>query len=161
MAERERMNTTNRAYQYGTAAPKLVPEKIRTKKSEYMMAARQDLENRVNSKRKTRAGYSLLQTAVIVFSAALILAAATFYILTLSRTEDLKAEIKTAKKTYQTLLSDNAIEARKVENTVDYAAVYEYATVTLGMQQPEKQQIVYYSDRPSEFVMKVGEIPND
>ena len=157
----ENLKNTNPAYQYGTAAPELVPEKILRAKNEYMKSARLDLEKRVDSKRRASRGFSFLQTAAIVFAAALIMASAAFYLVTLSNSESLRAEIKEAKKTYQVMHSANAIEERKAENHIDYAAVYEYATETLHMQQPEKQQIVYYSGKSSEFVMKVGEIPNE
>ncbi len=152
---------TRAAYQTGTAAPALEPQKIRDAKSEYMRNARLEVERRVEAKRRIRPGFSVPQVLVIVFAIAVILVAAWLYLVTVSNERVLKNDIDKLKKQIQVMDTENAIEARKAANEIDYAYVYAFATEDLGMQTPEKQQIIRYERKSSEFVLKAAEIPHE
>lgn len=56
---------------------------------------------------------------------------------------------------------ENALTELSIEENTDYAEIYRYATEDLGMQLPEKQQVVTYGKSSSEYVVKKAEIPNE
>lgn len=148
-------------YNYGTEAPKYEPKKIRASKEEYMKNAELRQEKMVREKTKRGREIGPLQVFVISVCMAVLVFFCAFYFVSLSDVKAVRNEINAARKDIEDYQKENALLSLKIEEKMDYPAVYTYATETLGMRLPEKQQVVTYSSRPIEYVVKSVEIPNE
>ena len=148
-------------YAYGSAAPAYQPETSRRSKQAYMNGARAKVEEKVGAKRAARRALTFSQGLIITVCAALVLAAAVFYVVGLSKNHEIKAGIGSLKSQIQVLEKENALLEQKIEERTDYEAIRVYATQTLGMRLPEKQQVVTYERGASDYVEKKADIPNE
>ena len=148
-------------YQYGTAAPELEPEKIRKAKQEYIKSRDGDVEALVAGKKKARHEFGVLQVVFLSLALAAALVSLVFYIVQLSANHDAATKVESLKKEYQTLVQDNALIENEILKSINYTAIYEYATEELGMALPEKQQVIRYDSERREYVEKAGTIPDE
>ena len=148
-------------YAYGSAAPAYQPETIRRSKQAYVEGARTKVEEKVSAKRAVRHALSFSQGLSITVCAALVLAAAVLYVVGISKNHEVKAGIGSLKAQIQALEKENALLEQKIEERTDYEAIRVYATDTLGMRLPEKQQVITYERGASDYVEKKADIPNE
>ena len=146
---------------YGSLAPAYQPETIRRSKQAYVNGTRTKVEEKVSEKRAAKRALTFSQGLIITVCAALVLAAAVFYVVGLSRNFEVKAGIGSLKSQIQVLEKENALLEQKIEERTDYEAIRVYATETLGMRLPEKQQVVTYQRGASDYVEKKADIPNE
>ncbi|MBP5295499.1 MAG: hypothetical protein J6Y95_07275 [Lachnospiraceae bacterium] len=146
---------------YGSQAPAYQPETIRRSKQAYMDGVRAKVEERVGAKRAARKALTFSQGLIITVCTALVLAAAVFYVVGLSKTHEVKAGISALKSEIQLMEKENALLEQKIEERTDYEAIRVYATETLGMRLPQKQQVVSYERGASDYVEKKADIPNE
>ena len=126
-----------------------------------MEGARAKVEEKVGAKRAAGKALTFGQGLIITVCAALVLAAAVFYVVGLSKNYEVKAGISTLKSEIQVVEKENALLLQKIEEHTDYEAIRVYATETLGMRLPEKQQVVTYERGASDYVEKKADIPNE
>ncbi len=150
---------------YSNAVREIAPQKtekeIRREKREYVRNAQARVEEKVAAKRKEAKGFSFLQVTVLAASVCTALFMSLFYLNQLSENREIRASIGKLESRYQVLREDNGLLENEQNARIDYDAVYAYATETLGMQNPEKQQVVAYEAKASEYVRNSGVIPND
>ncbi|MBR3437504.1 MAG: septum formation initiator family protein [Lachnospiraceae bacterium] len=146
---------------YRSAAPAYQPETIRRSKQAYVDGAREKVEEKVGAKRAARRALTFSQGLIITVCTALVLSAAVFYVVGLSKNHEIKAGIGSLKAQIQVLEKENALLEQKIEERTDYEAIRVYATQTLGMRLPEKQQVVSYERGASDYVEKKADIPNE
>ena len=146
---------------YGNLAPAYQPETIRRSKQAYVEGSRTKVEEKVSAKRAAGKALSFGQGLIITFCAALVLAACVFYVVGLSKTHETKTAIGSLKSRIQSVEKENALLEQKIEERTDYEAIRVYATETLGMRLPEKQQVVTYERGEADYVEKKAEIPNE
>ncbi len=163
MAERDRRRYGYAAYVNGSAAPALPERKEvrRTADPEAVDRTRTDLEVRVLEKRESGRRWAFGHLAVIVLSALSAAALITVYLLQVSNYRTQAAAVSALRKTYQETLQENNLNQNRQEASVDLVKVYAYATEVLGMRLPEKQQVVRYRAAGTEYVSKLGDIPNE
>ena len=157
-------NIYRNMYVNGSAAPELPayePEKIRKAKREYVQSARLQIEERVNEKRRAARYAGVRHALAVTVSLAVIIGLAGLYIVELSAHRKALLSVETLEKEYQTVHDEVILEENRISREIDYNAVYEYAVNELGMTVPMKNQIIYYSQEPSEYVLAAGEIPNE
>ncbi|MEG0072903.1 MAG: hypothetical protein RR922_00980 [Clostridia bacterium] len=65
-------------------------------------------------------------------------------------------ELQSLKSEYKKILSDVNIANLEVESKYNVALVEDYAKQKLGMQKPEKSQIIYIDTRKKDYVEKVN-----
>ncbi len=146
---------------YGNLAPAYQPETIRRSKQAYVEGSRTKVEEKVSAKRAARKALSVGQGLIITLCTALVLAAAVLYVVGLSKTHETRATIGSLKSRIQTVEKENALLEQKIEERTDYEAIRVYATETLGMRLPEKQQVVTYERGEADYVEKKADIPNE
>lgn len=146
---------------YGNLAPAYQPETIRRSKQAYIDGSRTKVEEKVSAKRAARKALTVGQGLIITLCTALVLAAAVLYVVGLSKTRETKATIGSLKSRIQTIEKENALLEQKIEERTDYEAIRVYATETLGMRLPEKQQVVTYERGEADYVEKKADIPNE
>ena len=133
----------------------------REAEKKYVQDARGEIEKRTVEKNAARhvssAGRIIFMGIVLVACVVLF----STYIMNLSEKNSLKREITALEKQQETLRRENILLANDYENKIDYQAAYDYATKELGMQVPEKRQILYYSRSVREYVVKTAEIPHE
>ena len=148
---------------YGNTAARPIPDRRQQEREE--RAYRAALLRRVREEevKERNAGKEFTSRQILVLAAALFAAAVllTVFIVQLSGNYRLRSAVETDKKTYQELVRTNALLKDKLDRQTDYAAVYSYATQTLGMQAPESQQIIYYQRSSGESVECRGIIPDE
>lgn len=150
---------------YGNAVREAVPEKsdreVRREKREYVRNVQTQVESRVAAKVKADRSYTFLQTVVLAAAICTAMVMCLFYIQQLSENREIRASIGRLEVQYNTLRENNGLLENEEDARIDYDAVYAYATETLGMQNPEKQQMVVYEAKASEYVRNSGVIPHD
>lgn len=151
----------NSRYYYGSAAPVLEPAKIRQSKNEYIQRAEMRQEEMVRAQAKTGSKVSFGQALVILFCMLFLSGMAAVYVVGLSGLKSVRNKIAATRIEIENCQKENALLSLKIEEERDYEAIYRYATETLGMHLPEKRQVITYVTRPSEFVLKSKDIPNE
>lgn len=158
------MAETNRAYRpgyiYGNAAPKIEESPARVDRKALLRASNARIEARVHAMRRTRTGFTVLQTLAVVLAISACIAAAAFYLVSafaveshLSATSRLKKEIQKTERMIDA-------EEEKIEASLDMEEIYAFA-IESGLRLPEKHQIIYYHAQPTEYVINAAVIPND
>lgn len=158
----ERYNRSG--YAYGSAAvsiPDYEPEKIRKAKLDYRKRARLEVERRVLEKKAERPDFSIPNVIIIVSVIAMLISAASLYLVERSVNHDVKASIAELQRDYQTVVQENALKENIIEKQIDYTEVYRYATEELHMAVPERHQVISYSGTADEYVVRNGSIPNE
>ena len=161
MAARQQTKTnrniiSRNAYINGAAAPQYEPEKIREAKREYLERSKSAVEEKVLSKRLSSRNFSKKQIAVFALCTLAVLCMASFYIVMTSRVHTMERRVDRMRLQYNELLKENELTRNGIEASVDYAEVYRTAVEDLGMQVPQKNQMIVY-DRPgNEYVVKVA-----
>ena len=164
MADRDRRRYMNAAYVNGSAAPALPERRTEERRRvdpEAVDRTRTDLETRVLEKRENGKRWAFGHIAAIVLSALFAASLITLYLLQLSDYRAQSAAVTALRKTYQETLQENNLTENRQDASVDYVKVYAYATEVLGMRLPEKQQVVRYRAAGTEYVSKLGDIPNE
>lgn len=149
------------SYNYGTEAPVLMPEKIRRSKEEYMRNAVERVNRRAEEKFRATRSFSFLQVFTIVACISVMISVSSFYMISLARSNELKNEINALRTEYRTLCKENALLLQRIEESRDYGEIMRIATEELGMQIPEKQQVISYTHYEAEYVVKGAEIPHE
>lgn len=152
-----------RPQNYGSVErePIYEPEKIRKEKDKYVYHAEVQIHAQVAKETKVNRELTLKQALLLTVSIAAAVMALYFYIVSLSTLNTVKSDFQKAQKDYAALISENALLENEIERSIDYDAVYTYATEMLGMQMPEKQQIISYGHANQGYVSKQGSIPNE
>ena len=150
-------------YQYGSAAPILKPKRLREADAEYAHQAKVVIEEMVAEKTKAHVGKAVtfVQMGLVALSAVALIAAIAFYLVGVSNVKLARKSIEDTKHEIQVMQKENALLSLQIENDTDYEGIYSYATETLGMHLPEKQQVVTYNRAASEYVVKGMEIPHE
>ena len=164
MAAEQKIRNYGTVYQPGTAARALPKQEPRRKdeqkqKKQQIQKARREIEIRVSEKRRAANEFSRLQMLAIVACASVFIAAAAFFMMSVSVHDTVKNDIEKLELQVQTLHQDNRILQNIKNSSIDYSEVYTVATEVYGMRTPMKQQIVYYEEPEIEFVHKYGDIP--
>lgn len=159
--ENRRVNNIGYGNAVREAAPEKTEKEIRREKTEYVRNAKLKVEDKVSVKRKEAKNFTFLQTAVLAVAACTVLFMSLLYIEQLSDNREIRASIGKLETRVHTLQETNGLLENEQNARIDYDAVYAYATETLGMQNPEKQQVIAYEAKASEYVRNSGVIPND
>lgn len=58
-----------------------------------------------------------------------------------------------------TLLNENKAQKANLEKSIDLESIREYATNTLGLQEPTQEQVIYYDSVSSDYVKQYEQVP--
>jgi len=143
----------DKAYAYDLSVPKIEPEHIPSKKDFKIIRNPKKLQN-TSSIKKTKAEpkskLSLVLTVVILFAMAIVIS----YRYNLISEKNL--ELQRLKMEQVTANSELATTEVAVDRIIDKDTVESYAKQQLGMQKPEKSQIVYINSNYETKVEEVG-----
>ena len=155
---------SNSVYNYGSTVfqpERRSEQERREKEREYISDARQRIETRVSEKKDVNVGRQILRTAAAAAVILALVALLSAYIMQLSVKRNLRSDITALEREVQDLSRENALLKNQYERSIDYGWLYRYATERLGMQVPEKQQIIRYKTTQNEYVVKSGDIPHE
>ena len=147
---------TNRAYAYDLSVPEIVPQHMPNKKDFKMVKVSKKLQakattNNLNKiKAKPKSQLSLILTVVAFFVMALI----TSYRYNLISEKNL--EVQRLKMEQVTANSELATTEVAIDRIIDKDTVESYAKQQLGMQKPEKSQIIYINSNYETTVEQVN-----
>ena len=146
----------NKAYAYDLSVPEIVPKHMPNKKDFKIIKAPKKLQksnintnNANKTKVRTKSQLSLIISVVVLFAMAL----ATSYRYNLISEKNL--ELQRLKMEQVTANSELATTEVAISRIIDKDTVESYAKQQLGMQKPEKSQIIYIN---SNYETKVEEI---
>ena len=98
---------------------------------------------------------------MLTLCAAVLLCAAAVYLMTLSHVRKAEQQVNQMKLQYNVLVKENELTRDAIEASVDLAEVYRVATAELGMQVPQKNQMIVYERPDSEYVVKMASVPTE
>ena len=136
-------------------------ETIRKAKEDYVERGRAEIERKALAGRLASREYSPKQVTVIVACAAVILVMLAVYMITLSGVRASRTSVADMKLQDNRMAAGNELTEIQIRDTIDYTEVYRYATETLGMSLPGRQQVVTYGKNAQEYVTKGMDIPNE
>ena len=155
---------SNSVYNYGSTVfqpERRSEQERREKEREYISDARKRIESRVGEMKSTDVGRQILKTFAAAAVILVLVALFSAYIMQLSVKRNLRSEITELEREVQDLSRENALLRNQFERDIDYNFVYNYATERLGMQVPEKHQVIRYRAQKNEYVVKSGDIPHE
>ena len=147
---------TNKAYAYDLSVPETVPQHMPHKKDFKIVKDDKKIESKANNsivnkiKVKPKSKLSLILTVVAFFVMALV----TSYRYNLISEKNL--EVQRLKMEQVTANSELATTEVAIDRIIDKDIVESYAKQQLGMQKPEKSQIIYINSNYETKVEKVN-----
>lgn len=157
-------NRIRNSYMYGSAAPAYpshAPGKTEKVRRNYRAEARMKIEEKVDEKRHARREISAPYLIILISAAAIVISAASLFLVEKSINSDVKRSIAALQREYQNVLQDNVLKENMIEKQIDYTEVYRYATDVLHMTVPAGHQVVGYVNTAEEYVVKNGSIPHE
>lgn len=145
----------NKAYAYDLSVPEIVPQHMPNKKDFKIVKAPKKIQSKVSTnkaskiKAKPKSQLSLILTVVAFFVMALV----TSYRYNLISEKNL--EVQRLKMEQVTANSELATTEVAIDRIIDKDTVESYAKQQLGMQKPEKSQIIYIN---SNYETKVEQV---
>ncbi len=159
--QNNRMTGTRASYMSESAAVQHEPEKIREAKQEYIRRTQGEVENRVLSNRLSARNFTKAQIVVLTMCTAAVLCVTAIYLMMISQVRKAEQQVNKMKLEYNMLVKENELTRDSIEASVDLAEVYRVATAELGMQVPQKNQMIVYDRPDSEYVVKVASMPTE
>lgn len=144
----------NRAYAYDLSVPEIVPNYVPNKKDFRIVKSPKKVQSTANKSKKNvkpKSKLSLVLSVTILFAMAII----TSYRYNLISEKNLK--VQRLKMEQTTVNSELATTEVAIDRIIDKDTVESYAKQQLGMQKPEKSQIVYIN---SNYETKVEQVAN-
>lgn len=144
----------NRAYAYDLSVPEIVPNYVPNKKDFRIVKSPKTVQSTANKSKKNvkpKSKLSLVLSVTILFAMAII----TSYRYNLISEKNLK--VQRLKMEQTTVNSELATTEVAIDRIIDKDTVESYAKQQLGMQKPEKSQIVYIN---SNYETKVEQVAN-
>lgn len=147
----------NKAYAYDLSVPEIVPDYVPSKKDFRVVKSPKKVQkNNTNNVKKIKAQpktkLSLIVSIVILFAMAII----TSYRYNLISEKNL--EVQRLKMEQVATNSQLATTEVAIDKIIDKDTVESYAKQQLGMQEPEKSQIIYIN---SNYDTKVEQVSNE
>lgn len=119
---------------------------------------RERAASRRREKTKTMDGISLI---VLVAAVAVTFYVCIQYIHVQADMTTLSKSIAAKESQVVTMKKDNNAALEEISRTYDLSYVYKIATEELGMVFPDKDQVIKYDSRKSDYVKQFEEIPSD
>jgi len=144
----------DRAYAYDLSVPEIAPDYMPNKKDFKIIKAPRKVENTNNSKKikaQPKSKLSLVLSVVALFTMAIVIS----YRYNLISEKNL--EVQRLKMDQVVANSELATTEVAIERIIDKDTVESYAKQQLGMQKPEKSQIVYINSNYETKVEQVSE----
>lgn len=129
------------AYDYEETPKERKPRKAAVKKTEVKV------EKKINNKSKVR----LVASIITVFSMLMVIT----YRYNLINEKNL--EVQSLKKEYKRVAAEVSLAQIELEQHLNLSMVENYAKQKLGMQKPEKNQIIYVDTRQEEYINNAEE----
>lgn len=145
----------NKAYAYDYSVPEIVPEHMPSKKDFKIIKTPEKAKNaHTNNVKKTqvkpKSKLSLILTVVTFFAMALVISYRYNVI------SEKNLELQRLKMEQVTANSELATTEVAIDRIIDKDTVESYAKQQLGMQKPEKSQIIYINSNYETKVEQVG-----
>lgn len=136
-------------------------EEQRRKEKEEREARRRATRRQIQRDRKRVRPFSMLQTGILLAAAGGVLLFSKNYISLESELTSNANTISKLQAEYQELVSQNNILQANIDSGIDYDAIRKYAIEELGMNYPEKSQVITYDGVESEYVRQNDQIPKE
>lgn len=117
------------------------------------------IQEEYRRRRRSESLFSLREACVVGAVAACFLCSCLFYVMQLAGQTQSAKRLGTLKNEYSELVEDNNAESSRIEGSIDYEAIYEYATDVLGMRHPKKGQSIEYKRSNNSIVNQGEDIP--
>lgn len=172
-----RINSDSRSYPVYTrestvrkaaAKPKRAPRPIKTeeerireeRRKRFERAARKHaLEREIRNRYEKANIWNHKEAMILCILLSVMLVSCLFMLHQEAVLSELQRSSNNLSSQYAELAHDNNVLESTIEGELDYQAIYEYATGTLGMHYPKKSQIVTYQGADHGTVYQNAEIP--
>ncbi|MBQ8637920.1 MAG: cell division protein FtsL [Lachnospiraceae bacterium] len=133
----------------------------RRRKAKQKQRERQEarIERQVIIYRRRAGIYSVGQMAAMITCCVAFLAAAIFFVHIEANMKQADQQVTALRQEYEALHKNNDILEAEIVAGIDINEIYRVATEELGMNYPQKSQIIVYQKTESEHVRQYEEIP--
>lgn len=157
----ESVDERNREYYYieGNAARKIATAPVREERPERKQDRRTNEKIQRNAKRAK--AFDLQYTIALVTATAFLFVSCISMLTLKANVTEQRRQIAMLESDLNTLTDNNNETSKRLESSVDFPKIYEFATTELGMTYPKKGQVVSYEASNPDYVKQFKDVPTE